>query len=193
MSDLEMSRRLGIANYEARWVFRSDLVRLSAHGVVPCANYRVQLEMRPERPIPPLWDFILYTQPICLRAFRRVSSEVEFSCPPGTPSVSVRDATGEHNIPILPAFEADDARWEPSASAIAALGGYVVYAKLSSQAGANGDCLVVPEGSVLPMIYSQVFGPASRSDCEAFVSKSCNALGARLASAGGEIPWPLLV
>jgi len=39
---------------------------------------------------------------------------------------------------------------------------------------ATGDeCKIVPEGSFYPMIYSQVFGPASHEECEKYINESC--------------------
>jgi len=35
------------------------------------------------------------------------------------------------------------------------------------------DCKTIPEGSYYPMIYSQVFGPASYEDCEEYRKETC--------------------
>lgn len=39
---------------------------------------------------------------------------------------------------------------------------------------AGGGCKIIPEGSYYPMIYTQVFGPASRAQCVKYVSEHCN-------------------
>ena len=42
------TRVFGYGEYEARWIQRSSLVKLTAKGILPCSNYRAQLEQRPE-------------------------------------------------------------------------------------------------------------------------------------------------
>ena len=49
MDDNEFIRVLGVAEYEAKWVQRSNLIRLRASGILPCSNYKAQLEQRPGR------------------------------------------------------------------------------------------------------------------------------------------------
>jgi hypothetical protein len=34
-------------------------------------------------------------------------------------------------------------------------------------------CSIVDKDTIFPMIYSKVFGPASKGDCEAYVAKNC--------------------
>ncbi|MGC2238194.1 MAG: hypothetical protein WA584_18720 [Pyrinomonadaceae bacterium] len=47
---------------------------------------------------------------------------------------------------------------------------YIVIARVETE---YENCQVVREDAVYPAIYSQVFGPASRSDCEAWMAKHC--------------------
>ena len=43
---------------------------------------------------------------------------------------------------------------------------YVVIALTASAGKKCEDCKVIPRGDVYPAIYSQLYGPASRRDCE---------------------------
>jgi len=47
---------------------------------------------------------------------------------------------------------------------------YIVIARVDTE---YEDCQIVPEDAVYPMIYRQVFGPASRVECEQWQAKNC--------------------
>jgi hypothetical protein len=51
--------------------------------------------------------------------------------------------------------------------------GYIVIALTTSTGKKYEDCKVIPHGDLFPTIYSQVFGPASRKDCEKWMAANC--------------------
>jgi hypothetical protein len=59
------------------------------------------------------------------------------------------------------------------------LRGYVVVSTtLSGDVKKYGGCKVIPSGDVYPAIYRQVYGPASKRDCEKWVAANCAKSGA---------------
>ena len=188
MADKSTQRVLGTARYEARWVARSLLVKLTASGILPCANYSAQLEQRPIKPLPSAWDMIFYVEPFCLKALKPFSSEVYVPNPNSAKHISVRDATGEHDVPVLPAF--GDMAGEDSTRAIWTEH-FNVYSLLTEPQNGHVGCFIVPYGALLPAIYRHAFGPASRLECEGFVTEHCREISTLKAEQGHEIPWPL--
>ena len=55
--------------------------------------------------------------------------------------------------------------------------GYVVISKTLADAKKYEGCKVIPSGEPYPAIYRQVYGPASRRDCEKWVAKNCGKSG----------------
>ncbi|MCA1621193.1 MAG: hypothetical protein LC795_18170 [Acidobacteria bacterium] len=51
--------------------------------------------------------------------------------------------------------------------------GYIVISTTLEYAKKFEGCKVIPYGDVYPAIYRQVFGPASRRDCEKWVAANC--------------------
>jgi hypothetical protein len=51
--------------------------------------------------------------------------------------------------------------------------GYVVISTTLEDAKKYQGCKVIPYGDVYPAIYRQVFGPASKRDCEKWVASNC--------------------
>lgn len=46
---------------------------------------------------------------------------------------------------------------------------YIVIQLISGE----GHCKIIPEDNNYPEIYSQVYGPASRSECKRWVEENC--------------------
>ena len=193
MSEEQTYRVLGVGQYEARWVQRSFMVKLTAWGILPCRNYRAQLEMRPERVIPPMWDMVFYVQDICQEALRPFKSEVIMLNAKGAKGIHVRDAVGEHEVPIKQAVPVTDIG--SVVKAAANKDEYRVYALLTGIVDKHYGCIIVPVGAIVPAIYYTVYGPASMKECQAFVADNCSQELPDFGEAearGGEIPWPLL-
>ena len=178
---------LGTALYTAIRTPRSDLVVLTAVGILPCANYIAELVQRPERIFPPMWSMVFYTQPLCLRALKpfevKVHMNIEDS---GTEQhITVFDAAGENRILIVNQIPAAELRGaDPEL--------FKVYARLphpGRNRSGHAGCVVVPADAMMPAIYYTAFGPASKADCDAFLIASCGPA----AMMGGEVPWPKFV
>lgn len=193
MSETEATKVLGVAEYEARWIQRSFMVRLTAKGILPCCNYEAQLEKRPERVIPPMWDMVFFVENVCMEAVKFFEVEAVILNAAGAKTISVRDATGEHEVPIQ---EALSARENSTAFKSAAdLDLFIVYGKLPKIDGGHHGCIVVPADSFVTAIHYRAFGPASKAECDEFLLKNCIAGHPKLSALslpGGEIPWPLL-
>jgi hypothetical protein len=58
------------------------------------------------------------------------------------------------------------------------LRGYVVISKTLADAKKYEGCKVIPSGDVYPAIYRQVYGPASKRDCEKWMASNCSKSGA---------------
>jgi len=57
------------------------------------------------------------------------------------------------------------------------LRGYIVIALTASTGKKYEGCKVIPHGDVYAAIYSQVYGPASRKDCEKWQAANCGKSG----------------
>jgi hypothetical protein len=55
--------------------------------------------------------------------------------------------------------------------------GYVVISTTLEEAKKYEGCKVIPYGDVYPAIYRQVYGPASRHECEKWVNSNCSKSG----------------
>ena len=52
--------------------------------------------------------------------------------------------------------------------------GHVVISTTLEEAKKYEGCKVIPYGDLYPAIYRQVYGPASRRDCEKWVNSNCS-------------------
>ena len=55
--------------------------------------------------------------------------------------------------------------------------GYVVISLTLEEAKKYEGCKVIQHGDIYPAIYRQVYGPASRRDCEKWVAANCTGSG----------------
>lgn len=188
MSTEQSQRVLGIGEYEARWIQRTTLVKLTATGVLPCMNFHAQLEKGPERVLPAIWDMVFYIQNVCLTALRPFCVSVVIHDAASADKLVVRDAAGDHEVPIQP--------WIGAVSTVACaeaieLDLHSVHARLPKIGDRPYGCIIAPHGTLLPAIYYRVFGPAPLLACEAFKAKQCQPVDAKPRSLGTEVPWPL--
>jgi hypothetical protein len=56
--------------------------------------------------------------------------------------------------------------------------GYIVISTTLEDAKKYQGCKMIPHGDVYPAIYRQVYGPASRRECEKWVNSNCSKSGA---------------
>lgn len=188
-------RVLGIAEYEARWIARSFMVRLTAKGILPCYNYEAQLEMRPERILPPMWNMVFFLEDYCLKALKFFEVEAIILNAAGATSISVTDALGEHKIPIQEHLTPMSKGNGEALKTAAEQDQYIVYAKLPRIDEGHHGCIVVPTDFLVTAIYYRAFGPAPKSKCDTYVSELCKAdiKVSETHARAGEIPWPLIV
>ncbi len=177
------SKVLGSATYTATWVARSNLVKLTAIGILPCSNYVVQLEQRPERVTPPNWNLVFFVEETCEKGLRPFAETVHMINATGATSIIVHDAVGEHEIPIQQAFEAETLSPKD----------HMVYARLPRPETGHNACLVVPADSMVTAIHYRAFGPATKQDCERFVAETCNGQVSEFLAEHEKAPWPLVV
>jgi hypothetical protein len=173
------SRVHGTAKYSARIDSRTGLIELTASGILPCYNYEAQLEMRPERILPPMWDMIFYTQNVCLTAIKPFCLKVRMAG--AARSITVHDATGPVQVPVQSVTAKSNA--VTLEEALAAPVKYFVYSRLP--VSPPHGCIVVPEGAIVLAIYAPVFGPSSKAKCDAWAAANCSV------ARGGEVPWPM--
>lgn len=193
MSEETTTKVLGVAEYEARWIQRSFMVRLTAKGILPCSNYRAQLEKRPERVVPPMWDMAFFIQNYCEKALKPFEVEAIILNAEGAKLIIVHDAAGEHEVPIQESTASIEQPAELQSAADR--DEFVVYAKLPKPDEGHFGCIIVPADSFVTAIHYRAFGPSSRKQCEEFASKNCifgHPPPRGELQASGEIPWPLL-
>ncbi|MBM1691608.1 hypothetical protein [Sulfitobacter geojensis] len=179
--DEKIKKYLGSAFYSAKWVERSNLVRLSATGLLPCSNYLAQLEKRPEKVVPPMWDFVFFAPDSCEKALKVFNENVVMMCSPGSTTIVVHDAAGIHEVAIL---ETHAKRAETSDA-------HSVFAQFPRLDEGHQGCLIASADTLVSAYYYRAFGPAPLDDCKQFVTAHDPAKG-RVLLAGGEVPWPLL-
>ena len=80
--------------------------------------------------------------------------------------LAIFNSAGAHRVPILETFpfEATDKR-----SGLMGAKDFIAY----QQIGVPTNCMIAPDGAMVPMIYSKGFGPASYADCEDWIAKNC--------------------
>lgn len=178
---------LGSATYSALRSPLEGIVTLTARGVLPCFNYRAELEQRPEKILPPMWQLVFWVEDVCLRAIKpfEVSVVVHGA---GSRPLRVLDATGWVEVPITDPFVPVDL-WKDRIADDA----YLVYARLPvpENGELNNGCMIVPEGTIVPAIYYSAFGPSSKAECQKWLTDNCSRddfPGWSLR--GGEVPWP---
>jgi hypothetical protein len=195
---MPVTKVFGCASYGALRYPDDGRVELTAVGVLPCANYFAQLEMRPESASPPAWNLVFYLQEICLTALKPF--ELKVLMEGGNSSeILVYDATFQNQGPIrVPISDpyvpfASDTKKKAAPPEL-----FSVYAKLPPPnvklKGPYG-CIVVPEGSILPAIYYQAYGPSPKSACDKFLLETCIEYNSSDHSddkpvKGPEVPWP---
>lgn len=173
---------LGIGHYTAIRAPRSDLVVLTAVGILPCANYIAELVQRPERIFPPMWSMVFYTEPLCLRALKpfEVKVHINIDDSGSDQHITVFDATGENKVLIVNQIAPAERRGaDPEL--------FKVYARLPKGRQPMG-CIVAPADALVSAIYYTAFGPAPKAECDAWQQKNCGP-----APTGGEVPWPKFV
>ena len=162
-----MKEVLGVARYGALRSPYSGDIELIAIGTLPCRNYRAKLVQRAQTVLPPEWDMVFVTQDICVTAVRPFEATVSMAGA-GATEVVVHDSTGVVRVqvtdPFVPTSELPDTA-NPNL--------FDVYSLLSSEEAQNFGCIVIPHGSLVPAIYKHVYGAASFTDCNKWMTENC--------------------
>ena len=51
---------------------------------------------------------------------------------------------------------------------------YIVASRVGTSGGKHEDCMIVREEDYYPATHAKVYGPASRAQCEQWVSQHCS-------------------
>jgi hypothetical protein len=133
---------------------------LIADGEKPGSAYQVCLGQSPNRIKPPQYELRWKSAGIGTGQQTEFRATALFDAAGVEETVTINDEAGAHKVKVEPLPEAQ----------IRAAGAtqYVVYASLVAE-----ECVIVPEGTIMPMIYAQVYGPASRKECQQFTAEHC--------------------
>ena len=160
-----MAKEYGIAQFYNAVRLAPTAVLIVAVGQAPNLNTQVSLEQLPWRIFPPQFGLFFDTPQIHLPAMRPFVVPAVFPFPDGRNELTIFDAAGAHKIAILDAFPFSAMEKERH---LPGLKDFVAYQQLGV-----ANCMIAPEGAMVPMIYSRAFGPASYAECEDWISKNC--------------------
>ncbi|WP_373488689.1 hypothetical protein [Blastomonas sp.] len=183
MNETKIRRVLGTGTYTAIRSEPDGLVTLRAVGLLNCANYKAQLEQRPERIRPPFYDMAFYVSDICLPAMLPFDISITVFGSDDSEAITVYDATGSVDVPVKNVFE-EESHFAVAEGA-ADRDEFLVYARLPVGDGRLHGCIVVPADTMVLAIYFLAFGPASKAECEAFAAEKC---GTSINVPA--VPWP---
>lgn len=86
-------------------------------------------------------------------------------------------AINDRFIVSVPVIEGEPKQWD-------------VIALTVSSGGNERGCSIVPSGAPYPAIYSRVFGPASKEECEKWRKDNCTAVQILALDGSGDRPFP---
>ena len=156
-------KEYGIAQYYQAIRLFDTAVLIVAAGQAPNLNTRVTVEQLPWRIYPPLFGLFFETPEVQLPAIRPFVVTGVFPYPKDVDKLTIIDAAGRHDIGILGAFPFAQVERE-----LKERQDYVAYQQIGV-----ANCMIAPADAMVPMIYSRAFGPASYTDCEAWIKKNC--------------------
>ena len=155
------TRMLGCADYEARWIDNSMVVKITARGFLPCANHQAQLEKKAGS----ICEMVFYTQECCVESYTPFSLQAIVVASSSSAFVTVIDALGEHQLAIQPA---EIIELEPETEED--MGPHMVYIRQSATEIAEEAYFTVPASTNVLPIFIRAYGPASKRDCAAFIA-----------------------
>lgn len=146
---------------------------LTVSGTKPCRNMKVTLSPRIYVRCPEYWGIeVVGHLPggICLDAIGRYEETIELTGITGSRGIEVIGASRSETRDV-PGGCSDGRDF--SAASGKPGDRFIVIALTGSAGEKHQGCRVVPEDSAYPAIYSPVFGPASREECENWVQENC--------------------
>lgn len=132
---------------------------LIADGEKPGSAYQVCLGQSPKKIKPPHYELRWKSMGTGTTQQTDFRATGLFDAAGVGDTVTIYDEAGPHKVKVEPLPEALQSRGATQ---------FVVYASLVVE-----GCVIVPEGTIMPMIYAQVHGPADKKECEQFVSEHC--------------------
>lgn len=181
MSNNSPESRLAAESYRRLDFERFDIVPgvipgthfLTVAGTKPCSNMRVSLSPLIYIRCPEYWGIeVVGHLPggTCLSRIVPYEETIELTGITGSVGIEVIGATRTDRRPVAGGCGAEmefTTRREGPGDR------FIVIALTASEGEKHEGCRIVGEDSRYPAIYSPVFGPASRGECERWVSGNC--------------------
>lgn len=169
----ESYRLIDFDSVDVRPGFVNDTWILTVTGTTPCTNMEVMLSPRVYIRCPEDWGIEVVghlPNGVCIRGTGKYSASIELTGITGSRGIEVIGATRTEQREV----EGGCRGSEDFASGGGKAGEQFIVIALTGTGGTKHQgCSVLPEGSPYPAIYSQVFGPASRGECEVWQADNC--------------------
>ena len=165
----ESYRLLDFESAVVRPGFVSGTYFLMVRGTKPCINMEVSLSARIYIQCPEYWGIeVVGHLPggICLTAIGNYDIAIQLTGITGSRGIEVIGATRSEQIEV-PGGCSDSQDFTVQETR------FIVIALARSGSDKYRGCRVVPEGSSYAKIYGEVFGPASREECDRWVAENC--------------------
>jgi hypothetical protein len=150
---------------------------LTVAGTKPCSNMKVTLAPLIYIRCPEYWGIeVVGHLPggICLNRVVPYVETIELTGITGSVGIEVIGATKREPYPV----EGGCVREMVFGASSAGAGKQFIVIALTASAGEKHEgCRIVEEDAQYPAVYSPVFGPASRDECEGWMSENCGFAG----------------
>jgi len=152
-------KEFGKAQYQAFRV--GGVVEIIACGTTSGINIKVDIEQLPFFIYPPMFGFYFVTPDVVLPALHPFCYKERVPFPKTSKIITILDAEGKHYTEIK---EIDISETQPALPSAADVG-FCVFSWIGT------DTLQVTKcETILPLVYSRVFGPATYGECEKYVA-----------------------
>lgn len=161
-------RLLDFESAEVRPGTVNDTFILTVRGTMPCINMEASLSPRIYIRCPEYWgiEVVGYLPGICFTSIGNYDI-----------AIPLTDITGSRGIEVIGASKSEQHDVPGGCSDSQDFSGpdtrFIVIALTGSGADKHQGCRVLPEGTAYLAIYSEVFGPASRGECDQWVAENC--------------------
>jgi hypothetical protein len=146
---------------------------LTVRGTAPCTNMEVALSPRIYIRCPEFWEIEVVghlPNGVCIRGTEEYTESIELTGVTGSVGIEVIGATRTEQREVPGGCRGSD---DISSGGDKPGERFIVVALTGSSGSKHQGCSVVRDGDPYLAIYSQVFGPASRGECEAWISDNC--------------------
>jgi len=163
----ESYRLIDFDSMDVRPGFANETWILTVTGTAPCLNMEVTLSPRIYIRYPEYWGIEVVghlPNGVCDRAEQEYTATIELTGITGSRGIEVIGATRTEQREVTGGCH----DFEDFSSGGGKPGGRFIVIALTGSAGTKYQgCSVLPEDAQYTAIHSQVFGPASRGECEA--------------------------